>query len=250
MNHSIFVQLKFMRKLNIFLVIFFCINAGAQTNPREHISSFNMTSLTYKFDQNWMAYLELQARGIEDYSKIDYYEMKGGIGYNIGKHQPFIGVGKYGTYRNSRFYQNELRLWLQYIYSHGLLHGKIDHRLRAEKRFYKYPQTDATANTERYRYRMSVTYPLNSKKITTNTLFANAFEEVFFGPELPTFKRNRLFGGLGYVFSPNVSTNLGYMWQREFNAQSTRNLHFLYFALNFTLKNGDIDVPAGIPVAD
>jgi hypothetical protein len=41
-----------------------------------------------------MAYLELQTRSIEEFSKPDY-EVKGGIGYNIDKNnQPFNRLRK------------------------------------------------------------------------------------------------------------------------------------------------------------
>ena len=77
----------------------------SQTN--EHLSSFNMVSFTYKHDKKWMAYLELQTRSIEEFSKPDYYEVKGGIGYNIDKNnQPLIGLGRYGTYKDSKFYRD------------------------------------------------------------------------------------------------------------------------------------------------
>ena len=55
------------------LALIIGISAAAQTNPREHVSMFNMISFTYKHDQHWSAYLESQARSIEDFSKIDYY---------------------------------------------------------------------------------------------------------------------------------------------------------------------------------
>lgn len=199
-----------------------------------------------------MAYIELQERGVEDYSKIDYYEIKGGIGYNINKHhQPFIGIGKYGTYKNSSFYQNEFRLWLQYIYSHNISRAKIDHRIRAEKRFFEFPKTDTKDNTERYRYRITAIVPLNSKKLQPKTIFVNAFDEMFVGPELPTFKRNRVFGGFGYVFSDFVSGNMGYLWQREFGTTQNRNLHLLYFGLNFTFDRLKFNEEHRvIPVAD
>src|SRR5690606_3443903 len=235
--------------LSFLIIMCICASGFAQTNPREHISSFNMTSFTYKHDKNWQAYIELQTRGIEDFVKVDYYEVKGGVGYNIGDHQPFVGIGTYGTYKNSEFFQRETRLWLQYTYSHKLNRLKLDHRLRAEKRLYYFPQTDTEDNTERYRYRLSASLPINKEKLEANTFFLNAFNEIFVGPEEPNFKRNRFLGGVCYVFSRNVSSNLGYMWQREFTADNTRNLHFLYFALNFTLDRMK-DVPQSYPVAD
>jgi hypothetical protein len=145
-----------------------------------------------------MAYLELQTRSIEEFSKPDYYEVKGGIGYNIDKNnQPLIGLGRYGTYKDSKFYQEELRVWLQYIFSQKINKLKIDHRLRAEKRFFYYPQKDITDNTSRFRYRMALTLPINKDKVEPNTVFVNAFDEIFVGPNAPTFKRNRVFGGFG-----------------------------------------------------
>ena len=39
-----------------------------------------------------MLNLELQERSIEDFSKPDYYEIKGGIGYNLDKTTNFSWV--------------------------------------------------------------------------------------------------------------------------------------------------------------
>lgn len=237
-----------MKKL---LILFILIGYFASAQTDEHLSSFNMVSFTYKHDKKWMAYLELQTRSIEEFSKPDYYEVKGGIGYNIDKNnQPFIGIGRYGTYKESKFYQEEFRIWLQYIFSQKISKLKIDHRLRAEKRFFYFPQSGLANNTSRFRYRMALTLPLNKEKIEPNTFFLNAFEEVFAGPNAPNFKRNRLFGGFGYQLNDYIGANMGYMWQREFANSGNRSLHFLYFALNFTFDRLKYNEMHQIPVAD
>ena len=237
-----------MKKL---LILFILIGYFASAQTDEHLSSFNMVSFTYKRDKKWMAYLELQDRAIEEFSKPDYYEVKGGIGYNIDKNnQPFIGIGRYGTYKESKFYQEEFRIWLQYIFSQKISKLKIDHRLRAEKRFFYFPQSGLADNTSRFRYRMALTLPLNKEKIEPNTFFLNAFEEVFAGPNAPNFKRNRLFGGFGYQLNDYIGANMGYMWQREFANSGNRSLHFLYFALNFTFDRLKYNEMHQIPVAD
>ena len=237
-----------MKKL---LILFILIGYFASAQTDEHLSSFNMVSFTYKHDKKWMAYLELQDRAIEEFSKPDYYEVKGGIGYNIDKNnQPFIGIGRYGTYKESKFYQEEFRIWLQYIFSLKISKLKIDHRLRAEKRFFYFPQSGLADNTSRFRYRMALTLPLNKDKIEPNTFFLNAFEEVFAGPNAPNFKRNRLFGGFGYQLNDYIGANMGYMWQREFANSGNRSLHFLYFALNFTFDRLKYNEMHQIPVAD
>lgn len=210
-----------------------------------------MLSFTYKHDKKWMAYLELQDRAIEEFSKPDYYEVKGGIGYNLDKNnQVFIGLGRYGTYKNSQFSQEEFRIWLQYIFSQKINKLKIDNRLRAEKRYFYYPLKNYTDQAVRYRYRLALTYPLNKDKVEPGTLFVNGFDEIFLGANAPTLKRNRVFGGLGYQFNDYIGSNIGYLWQREFSTNGNRNLHFLYIGFNFTFDRLKYNETHHIPVAD
>lgn len=239
-----------IRKFCFILLITFAIFAKSQTNNSEHISGFTVVSLNYKHDQKWSAYLELQQRSIEDFSLPDYYEIKGGIGYNINKNnQSFVGLGRYATYKESRIVNEEFRIWLQHTYSFSVDKLKIDNRLRLEKRFFHNAVTDLDTNDERYRLRTTLTMPLNNEKMAPKTIFANAFNEVFIGPNGDLFKRNRIFGGLGYVFSPLVSVNLGYMWQRELYP-SPRSLHFLYLGFNFTLDRAKLGHSEPFNVAD
>ncbi|WP_124639940.1 MULTISPECIES: DUF2490 domain-containing protein [Amniculibacterium] len=235
--------LTFMFAMGIFTVSF------AQT--KDQFSNYNMMSFSYKHDKQWSAYLELQLRSIEDFTTPDYYEAKGGIGYNFNKNnQAFVGIGRYGTYKNEHINQEEFRFWLQYIYSQQFGKVKLDHRVRAEKRFFYYPNTDSHDNTERYRYRLAATLPLNKDKVEPGALYANAFEEVFVGPKDPFFKRSRTFVGLGYQFNPYVGTNLGYIFQKEFSNSGNKNLHFIYLSLNFTFDRLKFNETHHIPVAD
>lgn len=246
------VAKKHLMFRNLFLISCFITAAffKSQTTYPEHLSGFNMTSFTYKHDKTWSAYLELQERSIEDFSKPDYYEIKGGIGYNFNKNnQAFLGTGRYATYKNSKISNEELRLWLQYTYSFNLDKLKIDNRIRLEKRFFHNPITDVNSNDERYRFRITGTLPLNSDKMTPKTFFLNGFDEVFVGPNGDLFKRNRVFAGTGYVFNDYISGNLGYMWQRELYP-TIKSLHFLYFGVNFTFDRLKYKEHHNIPVAD
>ena len=237
----------------LFLILF--TFSAAQSGFQQHVSNYTMMSFTYKHNPKWSVYLETQVRSIEDFSQADYYEVKGGPSYNFNKsNQVLIGFGRYGTYKESKFYQREHRIWLQYVLSQRLGKLKLDHRVRAEKRFFRYPQTNTNSNDERYRYRLSATLPLNSKKVQPGTLFANTFEEVFFGPanaDTSVFKRNRFFAGFGYQFTHYMNMNLGYMWQKEYMKTSVdKNYHFIYLGINFTLDREKLDDDSDIPVAD
>lgn len=242
------------RSTTIVLVFIFLTSYTviAQTENKEHLSGFLMTSITYKFNPKWTAYTELQARSIEKFTPLDYYETKGGIGYSINsRNQPFIGFGRYTTFREHDLYQRELRLWLQYTFTNNIGKLKLDHRGRAEQRFFHYPQTADNKTDQRFRYRLSATLPINKKKVEAQTFFVNGFEELFFGPRADLLKRNRLFTGLGYQFTNTVGVSTGYMWQRELAPGGNRNLHFIYLALNFLLnKKSDEGHHIDVPVAD
>ncbi len=199
-----------------------------------------------------MAYLELQARSIEKFRTIDYYEIKGGTGYNFNEtNQAFVGLGRYTTYKEKGLNQEEFRLWLQYTFSHYISKLDLDHRVRAEQRFFHFPKTDENTTDQRYRYRLSATLPLNKKKVTAQTVFLNAFNEIFLGPKANAFKRNRVYAGAGYQFNQNVGITTGYLWQRELSPEGNRSLHFIHMSVNVVIDRwADKDKRIFIPVAD
>jgi len=204
---------------------------------QEHISSFNALTITYKFHPKFFLYLEGQSRGIEEYTYPDYYEIKGGLGYNLTKnHKPFIGLGRYATYKDRSINKEEFRVWLQDVIDLKKGIVKFENRIRAEKSWFYEPQSDKNSERMRYRYRLNVSVPLNAKEVKKGTVFANAYDEVFFvSPMKPTFARNRVYVGGGYQIDNSVGVVAGYLWQREFNASSNQNFHFLYVALNINI---------------
>jgi hypothetical protein len=150
----VFDYLCIVKKLG-FVFLFLGVFALGQ----DHLSGFNMMSFTYKMDPKWMAYLELQTRARRDYTVIDYYETKGGIGYNLNKNnQAFVGLGRYGTYEKMKISQEEFRLWLQYTFTQRFGRLKLDHRGRQNTGF-------STAKLETYR---SEPIPLQAERNFTN----------------------------------------------------------------------------------
>lgn len=232
----------------LLLALFISLPSIAQN---EHLSGFTSISLTYKFDKNWYAYLETQGRSIADFNKIDYYEIKGGTGYNLNSNnQAFIGLGRYANYTDSKLAKEELRVWLQYTYSTFVSRLKIEQRLRAEKRFFHFPITDASQNSERFRYRLNLILPINNKKVEAKTFFVNTYDELFATTDEPTISRNRMYLGGGYQFSKSFGASLGYLFQREFGLTSNTNLHFIFCGLNFTIDKSKKEIPTNVPSPD
>lgn len=240
-----------MKKIIFILTISLFFSLQSKSQNDEHISGFATLSLTYKFDKKWYAYLETQGRSIAEFSKIDYYEIKGGLGYNINSsNQAFVGSGRYATYKDSKLSREELRFWLQYTFSKNISRVKFDNRLRAEKRLFHNPITDANTNTERYRYRLNAVVPINKAKVEAKTFFVNAYDELFIGPEKPTINRNRMYLGGGYQATKSFGISLGYLFQREFTAKENSNFHFLFCGLNFTIDGSKSDIPVQAPSPD
>ncbi|WP_292009173.1 DUF2490 domain-containing protein [Chryseobacterium sp.] len=226
-----------MRILFSFSLLFCFVFSYAQ----DHISGFNSLTLTYKFHPKFFLYAEGQLREIQDYTYPDYYEIKGGIGYNLTKnHKPFIGLGRYVTYKDKRLGKEEFRIWLQDVIDVKKGIVKFENRIRAEQSWFYEPKTDTHSTRNRFRYRLNVSVPLNAKKIEPGTLFANVYDEVFFvTPMKPTFARNRVYGGFGYQIDENFGIATGYLWQREFEASGNKNYHFIYLALNINIDGTD-----------
>ena len=222
-----------MKRFFLILGFFAVLNFSAQ----ENISSFNAITVTYKFHPKFFLYGEGQLRGISDYSYPDYYEIKGGIGYNLTKnHKPFIGIGRYANYKDHDLNKEEFRLWIQDVIDFRSGVVKFENRFRAEQSWFYEPNIDRHSTRNRFRYRLNISVPLNSKKVEPGTLFANIYDEVFFvTPMKPTFARNRVYGGFGYQIDENFGLASGYLWQREFEAKGNKNLHYLYLALNINI---------------
>ena len=237
-----------MKKCLLFLVFAFFFG---KLSAQEHISSFNSVSVTYNFHPKFYLFAEGQLRGIEDFSYPDYYEIKGGLGYKLTpNHKPFIGIGRYATYADRKLDKEEFRLWLQDVVDFKAGRVKFENRVRAEKSWFYEPQTDEVSDRIRLRYRLNVTVPLNSAKVEKGTIFANAYEEVFFvTTQEPLFARNRVYGGFGYQIDDNFGIASGYLWQREFALSGNKNVHFLYLALNITIDGSD-EKEYGFPGAD
>ncbi|WP_258929229.1 DUF2490 domain-containing protein [Flavobacterium davisii] len=206
--------------------------------------------MTYKFNKKWYVYGELQARSIADLTTVDYYEIKGGSGYNINSsNQTFLGLGRYANYREKSISNEELRFWLQYTYNKSFGRVKIENRIRAEKRLFYNPITSINTNTERYRDRMNVIVPINNRKVEANTFFANVYDELFLGPDSPIIKRNRMYVGGGYQLSKDFGVTLGYLFQRDFNLKANTNLHFIFCGLNFIIDRSN-SIPVEAPTPD
>lgn len=212
-----------------------CIKAQNATNE---IGSWNILNVKLNINKQWSFFVEPQLRSLSFYNQFHYYEIKGGITYNL--HSNFsitAGTGSYNTYSEGGnfklpYQQKEIRTWVQLIMKQQVARVKFEHRYRAEQRF--------TNNgfRNRFRYRLNTVIPLNNKKLIPKTFYGSVWNEIFFTDKAPYFERNRFFVGGGYEVSEAVAIQSGYLHQFDYkiNDETGRNFFQISLLLNFNLK--------------
>jgi len=214
-----------------------CNNVKAQ-NATNQIGSWNIINVKMNINNQWSFFVEPQLRSLSFYNQFHYYEVKGGITYNL--HSNFLitaGTGSYNTYSEGGnfklpYQQKEIRTWLQLIMKQQVARVKFEHRYRAEQRF--------TNNgfRNRFRYRLNTVIPLNNKKLEPKTFYASVWNELFLTDKAPYFERNRFFVGGGYEVSETVAFQTGYVHQFDYkiNDETGRNFFQISLLLNVDLK--------------
>ena len=225
--------LKFLKKILLLIILFQANKLSAQNSS---LGSWDIVNLFIKPTDKYFIYAETQTRSQKLTTDFYYHEFKAGAGLNFAKkHSVFVGLGDYTTYTFPGNYKSpittkEFRLWEQLILNNNIDRVKIEHRYRIEQRWVNGDFQN------RFRYRFNPIIPINHSSIKANTLFATAFDEVFFTNLAPYFIRNRFFAGAGYQFTHLFAFQAG--WIRQFDyriSDDGSGKNFIQTTLLFTV---------------
>jgi hypothetical protein len=151
-----------------------------------------------------------------------------GLGYVRVDTWPYDDDDESGRERiENRFYQ-------QFALRQTWARAKFEHRFRLEQRWF--PKNDGDSYSNRGRYRLQVTIPLNHETIQPGAYFINTFNETFinFDGGEREFDQNRLYVAGGHQFTPESNLQLGLLWQAR-SSQDFFRLQF-YYTYNFDLR--------------
>ncbi|GAA3982418.1 DUF2490 domain-containing protein [Hymenobacter antarcticus] len=181
-------------------------------------------------ERKWGGYAEVQVRANGVLKEYFYHELKAGLSYDIDPNfTVLVGSGYYRTsdYRDLEAspLTVEKRLWEQLVLTQYSKRLKLEHRYRIEQRWVNF-RGDSTAFRQRFRYRLNVFFPLNKRTVSTGTLFLSVYNELFLNPTGPVFERNRLYGGIGYQFTPQLVLQVGLLNQADYNLPALRRGQF------------------------
>lgn len=231
------MELRYFYKAAVILLLLF--SATTTVNAQNDVlGGWYFVNLNYHINDKVFLFGEVQTRSQQVMDDFFYRELKGGVGYAISPRiTTLLGFGNYKTFTHPGNFEkplieNENRIWEQFVYTNKITRINMEHRVRIEQRWRNGDYFN------RFRYRMTLTVPLNHPKMEDKTIFPWVFDEVFFTDKDPYFIRNRFLVGAGYRFSKSVTVQAGFIRQSNFfpdGASESKN--FLLTSLQFNAGN-------------
>ena len=204
-----------------------------QTN---RLGSWNILHLRYPLNSKWTLFTEGQLRSLRFYANFHYHEWTGGVIYRPNRQVALtLAIGDYDTYREGGSFvkpknNDEFRIWPQFTFTQEIGRVRLEHRYRSEQRF--------TLNGFRLRFRsrVGIQVPLNTKEMKAGTVFLSASNELFFTNKPTYFERNRLLLLCGKRFSDALTAHIGYVHQFDYRINDETGRGFLQVAIQYELK--------------
>lgn len=200
-----------MRKLLMLMTL--CIGYITQAQDGD-FRGWGTLNTNQKINDQWNIASDIQYRTYEDLDQFNQLLVRGGVGYNLTPNNNNLLVGyafvhtrnpdgenDYSTFNEHRFYQ-------QFNTKHNIQKVNLNHRFRFEERL---------MNNDifyRFRYQFNATLPINKPTLQKDAWFVKASNELFLNAiKKNEFDRNRLNLNVGYVLSPLLTLEAGYMKQ-------------------------------------
>jgi hypothetical protein len=204
------------------------------------LGSWNILHVKYKYNDKWSGFGEAQLRSLKFYHNFHYYEVKGGIHYNLYNNVKLsLAAGTYQTYREGGDFvtpknNNEFRVWPQVILTQSIASLKVEQRYRIECRF------TSNGYRNRFRYRLGLSYPFGKENKGFKPFQVGISNEIFFTDNEPYFERNRALISFNYKLTKSSTFQLGYLHQFDYKINDETGRDFLQIGYYI-----DIDRKAG-----
>jgi hypothetical protein len=240
-----FFRSPYLAPMKIRLSLFLTFFAGALAAQSNALGTWNIFNFRYKLNNRWTLFSEGQVRSLGFYQDFHYHELTGGVIFRPNKQLALtLAVGDYDTYREGGDFvrpknNDELRIWPQLTFTQELGRVRLEHRYRSEQRF------TLQGFRLRFRSRVGIWVPLNTRSPRDGTIFLNVSNELFFTTREAYFERNRFVAVLGRRFSERCTAHVGYVHQFDYRINDETGRDFLQLALQIEISR--ILRPSGTP---
>jgi Protein of unknown function (DUF2490) len=165
-------------------------------------------------NKKWNIHNEVQYRNYDFVGDLQQFVARVGIGYNLTEGNnnllfgyAFVHSERYTT-TDTKVGSNENRLWLQFTTRQRFQRVYLQHRYRAEDRYFA-----NSVRSARLRYFLGVNVPINKPAMDKGAVYLSLYDEIFINTKSAYFDRNRWYAALGYAITPKVRTEIGFMSQ-------------------------------------
>lgn len=168
-----------------------------------------------KINDKWNWHHEIQYRNYNFIGDLEQLLIRTGIGVNLSPKNNNLLLG-YGFIQSEPYIAGtdeklsvaEHRIYQQFVTKQKFGRLAIQHRYRIEERF-----VEDSDFKWRFRYFLAFNIALSQKELLPDTWYLSAYNEIFINGQGNAFDRNRIYGALGYIVSPQLKVELGFMSQ-------------------------------------
>lgn len=214
--------------LTLFLGLSFCLSVQAQDSDT---GNWFIYIGSKKINDKWNWHHEVQYRNYNFIGDLEQLLLRTGIGVNLtpGNNNLLLGYGyilseNYIPGTDDKLSIGENRLFQQFITKQKFGRVAIQHRYRIEERW-----VENSDFKWRFRYFLALNIALSAKELVPDTWYLSLYNEVFLNGQSSVFDRNRIYGALGYLVSPELKVELGFMSQ-VYEKRSRGQLQIASFA--------------------
>lgn len=203
---------SFTRVSAIFLV-WFATTPTLFSQPSE-VGNWFIYVGNQAFNKRWNWHNEMQYRNYNLIGDLQQLIVRTGIGYNLSENNnnllmgyAFVHSQQYLPISDDKTGFDEHRLFQQFITRQHFGRWYLQHRYRLEERFL---EDDFQT---RFRYFLALNLPINQKTMADKAIYLSWYGEVFINGQAPLYSQTRLYGALGWMFSPHFRIEAGFMSQ-------------------------------------
>jgi len=232
------------------LMLSLCTPAWA-IEPEHKLGNWIGATSTLRYSDKWSLFLQGEVRTWEPLHNLNEMLWRVAGHYDFSKrHMGAFGYVRvdtwpYETTGLGKFDEN--RIFEEFLIKAKWGKAKVVNRFRLEQRWITTPE-NGTQYSNRARYKLGFTWPLNGDKIVPGTWYAKVLNEIFVDFDQKDYwfnleegnsglNQNRLYGGAGKQLAPHSRIQLGLLWQHRPKADFWRLL--LSYSYNFDFRMED-----------
>ena len=209
--------------------------------PQDEFGNWLIWNGTIRFSDHWSLFTEAQIRLYEVASNVEESFVRVGGQYHLSP-RSLVALGYLRDWKEpfvdddpEENASTENRIYQQFTSSQPWSKTIFEHRYRLEQRWVNRDVDDVTTYSNRTRYRLQITSPLNRPSMEKGAYFINWYNEIFvnLGSE-PTFDQNRFYVAGGRQLTKQSNLQIGVLWQAKKSANFYRLQ--IFYTHNFDLR--------------